>query len=104
MSIAAAIDATTAGMIWTAHRNGNRAAISRSLYAPEALATFDQIASRVRSDPGFRATIERYLGDFEQILQVSDQRDPTGQTSQTQILTEAGRVYLLLAHASGRLG
>ena len=65
---------------------------------------FDQIAERVRADAGFRTTIERYLGDFERILQHSDLRDPTGQTSQTQILSDAGRVYLLLAHASGRLG
>ena len=104
MSIAAAIDPQTAGTVWTAHRSGDRAAISRSLYSPAGQATFDQIAGRVRSDAGFKGTIERYLGDFEHILQLSDQRDPTGRTAQAQILTEAGRVYLLLAHASGRLG
>ena len=103
-SISAAIDPQTANVIWDAHRSGNRQVISRSRYAPAGQATFDQIAGRIRSDAGFKATIERYLGDFEQILQLSDQRDPTGRTSQAQILTEAGRVYLLLAHASGRLG
>ena len=104
MSIAAVIDPATAGAMWTAYRNGNRSGIARSLYSPAGQATFDQIAERIRVDSAFRGTIERYLGDFERILQQSDQRDTTGRTSHNQILTEAGRVYLLLAHASGRLG
>ena len=103
-SIAAAIEPATAGAVWNAYRNGNRDGVSREIYSPAGRATFDQIAERVRADAGFRATIERYLGDFERILQQSDQRDTTGRTSHNQILTEAGRVYLLLAHASGRLG
>jgi len=103
-SIAAAIEPATAGAIWNAYRSGNRGEISRGLYSTAGQATFDQIAERVRSDAGFRGTIERYMGEFERILQQSDQRDTTGRTAYNQVLSEAGRVYLLLAHASGRLG
>ena len=34
----------------------------------------------------------------------SDLRDPTGRLTQGQLVSDAGRVYLFLAHASGRLG
>jgi len=103
-SIAAAIEPATAGQIWVAYRSGNRAAINRSAYSPAGQVTFDQLASRVRADAGFRTTIERYMSEFEAVLVQSDTRDPSGRTSLTQIVSEAGRVYVLLAHASGRLG
>jgi len=102
--IAAAIEPATAGQIWVAYRSGNRAGITRSAYTPAAQATFDQLAIRSRQDADFRSTIERYMADFETVLAQSDQRDPSGRTSLTQIVSEAGRVYVLLAHASGRLG
>ena len=103
-SIAAAIEPATAGQIWVAYRSNNRSGINRSAYSPAGQATFDQLSARARTDGSFRSAIERYMGEFEGVLVQSDQRDPSGRTSLTQIVSEAGRVYVLLAHASGRLG
>ena len=47
---------------------------------------------------------ERYLADFERLLRDAEQKDPTGRTAQGHLTAETGRVYLLFAHASGRLG
>ena len=49
-------------------------------------------------------TVGRYLADFERIITESDQRDPSGRLSHGQLVSDTGRVYLFLAHASGRLG
>jgi hypothetical protein len=47
---------------------------------------------------------DRYLANFEHLLKEWDQKDPTGRTAQSHLSAETGRVYLLFAHASGRLG
>ncbi len=49
-------------------------------------------------------TVSRYLADFERIVSESDARDPSGRLSHGQLISDTGRVYLFLAHASGRLG
>ena len=48
-------------------------------------------------------TVNRYLMEFEGLLRQAESRDPSGQLVQGQLVSEMGRAYLLLAHASGRL-
>ncbi len=76
----------------------------RSIYANEGRALFDDLAHRCRSDAELARTVSRYLADFERIISESDLRDPSGRLTQGQLVSETGRVYLFLAHASGRLG
>ena len=102
--IAAAIDPTTAATVWARHRIGEKGVVNRAMYTTAGQQTFDQIVKRLRSDPEFRAMSERYFADFERILQQSEQSDPTGAALLAQMKTETGRVFLLLAHASGRIG
>jgi hypothetical protein len=61
------------------------------------------VSQRCRSDIELSRAISRYLADFERAVMESDQRDPTGQLTHSQLISDAGRVYLFLAHASGRL-
>ena len=58
-------------------------------------------ATAARAD--FRMTVDRYIGDFERLLGEAEQSDPDGRMLQNYLTSESGRVYLLLAHASGRL-
>ena len=48
-------------------------------------------------------TVDRYIGDFERLLGEAEASDPDGRMLQNYLVSETGRVYLLLAHASGRL-
>jgi hypothetical protein len=66
-------------------------------------ATFDEISRRNDRDGDFRSTVDRYIGDFERLLREAEQNDPEGRVMQNYMTSETGRVYLLLAHASGRL-
>jgi hypothetical protein len=102
-TIAAAVDPLVAADVWNRLRRGERNVLNRQMYTPEGQATFDQVATRLRSDPAFRGMIDRYLTDFERVLQQAAQRDPTGRSTLAQVQAETGRVYLLLTHASGRL-
>ena len=75
----------------------------RSIYSLEGRAAFDEVCQRHRIDPEFQGTVARYLSEFDRILEDAAQKDPTGQLAQSHLVSEIGRVYLFLAHATGRL-
>jgi DNA anti-recombination protein RmuC len=101
--IAGALDPVTASAIWSRLRTGQRGIMVRTMYTPEGRAAFDEIAQRYKTDPEFHRTVDRFLGDFEWLLRDIGQRDPSGRAMNEQMISDAGRVYLFLAHASGRL-
>jgi hypothetical protein len=102
--IAEAIDASAAANAWTRYRNGERGVFTRQIYTRQGQLTFDEITRKLRTDGSFRNMAERYLADFERHLRDADHKDPSGRASQAHLAAETGRVYLLFAHASGRLG
>lgn len=75
----------------------------RSIYSPEGRVVFDDVSRRYPHDLDLQQTVMRYLSEFERILRDADARDPTGRVAQGHLVSETGRVYLFLAHASGRL-
>ncbi len=101
--IASAIDQHTAGNVWQRFRDGERGIFSRQLYNSQGQATFDEITGRYQRDPAFRSTVERYIGDFERLLADAERKGQNSQVIQNYLTSETGRVYLMLAHASGRL-
>ena len=101
--IARAIDYRTAADVWQRFRAGERGVLGRHIYTVEGQATFDEIARRYEREPDFRMTVDRYIGDFERLLGDAEASDPDGRMLQNYLTSESGRVYLLLAHASGRL-
>jgi len=98
-----AIENRTAADVWYRMRAGERGVLGRHIYTYEGQATFDEISSRYDRDGEFRNTVDRYIGDFERLLAEAEQSDPAGHMLQNYLTSETGRVYLLLAHASGRL-
>jgi hypothetical protein len=101
--IARALDATTASAIWSRFRSGQRGIMVRSIYTAEGRATFDEISERYKADPGFQRMVDRFLLDFEQLLRNVEQKDASGRAVHNHLISDSGRVYLFLAHASGRL-
>ena len=100
---ARALDQTTASAIWSRFRAGQRGVMVRSIYTVEGRGVFDEVQQRYAADPRFRQVIERFLLDFQRLLHEADQRDPTGRTSQGYVVSDQGRAYLFLAHATGQL-
>ena len=101
--LARAIDQRTASDVWYRFRSGDRGALGRHIYSLDGQATFDEIGRRYDRDADFRGTVDRYIGDFERLLGEAEASDPDGRMLQNYLVSETGRVYLLLAHASGRL-
>jgi len=98
-----AIEHRTAAEVWHRMRAGERGVLGRHIYTYEGQTTFEEISQRYDRDGEFRSTVDRYIGDFERLLAEAEQSDPAGHMLQNYLTSETGRVYLLLAHASGRL-
>ncbi len=102
-AIARALDPATASAVWSRLRAGQRGVMVRSIYSDQGRHVFDEVNQRCRSDVDLSRAISRYLSDFERAVSESDLRDPSGRLTQSQLVSDAGRVYLFLAHAAGRL-
>jgi hypothetical protein len=100
-SIAAALDATTASAIWSRFRSGQRGIMVPSIYTSEGRVAFNDVSDRYGRDPEFRRTVDRFLADFERLVREVEQQSP--RAVHDHLVSDAGRVYLFLAHASGRL-
>jgi hypothetical protein len=101
--MARALDPSSASMIWGRLGAGQTGIMVRSIYTPDGRALFDEVFYRCNNEPPYRQAVDGFLGDFEQLLHDSEAQDPSGRTAQTHLVSDLGRVYLFLAHASGRL-
>jgi ABC-type transporter Mla subunit MlaD len=99
--IARALDPTTASAIWSRFRAGQRGIMVRSIYTAEGRSSFDDVTARYGRDVDFRRTVDRFLADFERLVRETEQKSP--RAVHDHLVSDAGRVYLFLAHASGRL-
>lgn len=101
--IARMVDHQAAVEMWERHNNGDSHVFSRRLYTLQGQQTFDALKRRYRADAGFRETVDRYVAEFERLIdQVSG--DNRGSTlARTYLTSDTGKVYTMLAHASGRL-
>jgi len=100
---ARALDQTTASAIWSRFRAGQRGVMVRSIYSVEGRSLFDDVQRRYGSDTGFRQSVDHYQHNFQRVLRECEQRDPSGRLAQSQVVSDAGRAFLFLAHASGQL-
>ena len=102
-NMARALDATAASAIWSRFRAGQRGIMVRSIYTSEGRTLFDETSARYRQDVDFRRTVDRFLVDFEWMVRDLEGKDPSGRSVHNHLISDSGRVYLFLAHASNRL-
>jgi hypothetical protein len=102
-AMARGLDPTTAAAIWSRFRSGQRGIMVRSIYTVEGRAAFDDVTERYKTNMDVRRTVDRFLTNFESMIRDLEQKYPSGRTVHDHLVSDAGRVYLLLAHASGRL-
>lgn len=100
-ALANALDVTSATGIWARFRAGQRGFMVRSVYLDAGRFAFDEANQRYRSEPAFRDNVNRFLLDFEGLLRDTEMHDQGA--VQATLVSDVGRVYLLLAHVAGRL-
>ena len=70
--------------------------------APQGRATFAEIQRRYRTDAEFRRSVDRYVSEFERLLGDVVKNDSDAKRTDAYLTSETGKVYTMLAHASGR--
>jgi hypothetical protein len=104
LDIGRLMDRNLATEMWDRYQRGESKAFSKRLYTPAGQKAFDEVARKYRADRNFKQTVDRYITEFERLLD-EVARDENGLAALRGHLTsETGLVYTLLAHAAGRLG
>jgi len=102
VDIARMIDHDAAADLWDRYKRGERNVFTRRLYTLQGQKAFDDIRRKYRADREFKQTVDRYIGEFERLLEEVS-RDDRGQVvARTYLTSETGKVYTMLAHAAGR--
>jgi hypothetical protein len=104
LDIGRLMDRNLAAEMWDRYQRGESKAFTKRLYTPAGQKAFDEVARKYRADRGFKQTVDRYITEFERLLDevARDDRGPAALRS--HLTSETGLVYTLLAHAAGRLG
>jgi hypothetical protein len=103
VDIARMIDHDAAAELWDRYNRGERNVFTRRLYTMQGQKAFDEIRRRYRADREFKQTVDRYIAEFERLLEEVS-RDDRGQVVvRTYLTSETGKVYTMLAHAAGRI-
>lgn len=102
VDIARMIDHDAAAELWDRYNRGERNIFTRRLYTLQGQQAFDEIRKRYRSDREFKQTVDRYIAEFERLLEDVSRDDRGQMVVRTYLTSETGKVYTLLAHAAGR--
>jgi hypothetical protein len=104
LDIGRLMDRNLAAEMWDRYQRGESKAFSKRLYTPAGQKAFDEVARKYRADRNFKQTVDRYITEFERLLDevARDERGPA--VLRGHLTSETGLVYTLLAHAAGRLG
>jgi hypothetical protein len=104
LDIGRLMDRNLAAEMWDRYQRGEGKAFTKRLYTPAGQKAFDEVARKYRADRNFKQTVDRYIAEFERLLDevARDERGPA--VLRGHLTSETGLVYTLLAHAAGRLG
>ena len=102
VDIARMIDHEAAAELWERYKRGEHNVFTRKLYTMQGQRTFDEIRRKYRGDAEFMQTVDRYIAEFERLLDEVSRDDPSQEAARNYLSSETGKVYTMLAHAAGR--
>jgi hypothetical protein len=104
LDIGRMLDRNLAAEMWDRYQRGESKAFTKRLYTPAGQKAFDEVSRKYRADRTFKQTVDRYITEFERLLDEVARDDRGPSVLRGHLTSETGLVYTLLAHAAGRLG
>src|SRR5690606_13560651 len=98
------MDQSALAEAWRRYQSGEQAVFSRRIYSLTGQGTYDDVRKRIQRDTDFAKTSQTYMSEFEQLLQQAANAANPAEEALAYLLSDRGKVYTMLAHASGRLG
>lgn len=96
------IDHQAVSELWDRYRRGERNVFTRRLYTLQGQQTYEDIRRKYAAEPEFRATVDRYVTEFEKLIEEVAPKGADDALAQTYLTSETGKVYTMLAHAAGK--
>jgi hypothetical protein len=100
--IARMIDHDAAVELWERYTRGETNVFTRRLYTLQGQERFDEFRRRYRRDAEFRDTVDAYVDKFEELLREVAPGDRDSMLAKSILTSDEGKVYTILAHASGK--
>ncbi|MEP3671618.1 MAG: hypothetical protein ABJM86_01575, partial [Hyphomicrobiales bacterium] len=102
VDIARVLDRDATVELWERYQRGERNVFTRRLRTLEGVQLRDEIRRNYSSSLDFANNVNRYINDFEiLILEISRRQDGDRQT-EAYLNSDVGRLYTILAQATGR--
>src|SRR5258706_2112795 len=86
------------------YRNGERNVFARRLVSVLGREQAERIGRKYREDGEFKDTVDRYVEQFEVLMEETAGRDRENVLAETYLTSQTGKVYVMLASSIGRLG
>jgi hypothetical protein len=102
VDIARMIDHAAAAELWDRYKRGEKNVFTHKLSTMQGQRAVEDIRWRYRSDREFTQTVDRYIAEFERLLDEVSRDDRGEMVARTYLTSETGKVYTMLAHAAGR--
>ena len=102
VAIVKAIDHEASVDLWARYQRGERDVFTRRLYTLKGQQTFENIKQKYSTEPDFKKSVDRYIADFERLITDVSKNNNDIQATQKYLTSDTGKVYTMLAHASGR--
>lgn len=101
--IAGMVKEKVAEEMWMAHTQGQRGVFTSELYTNVGRERYEDFRRRYQRDQEFRETVDAYLEKFDELLDEIVPGDRHSSLYRSVMTSEEGRVFTMLAHASGKL-
>jgi hypothetical protein len=101
--IAKSMDQGALADAWMRYQGGESNVFSRRIYTLTGQGTYDEIRKKLQRDADFARTAQAYMAEFEQLLKRAAAGPRAAAETREYLLSDRGKVYTMLAHASGRL-
>ncbi|WP_297104337.1 hypothetical protein, partial [uncultured Devosia sp.] len=101
--IARSIDDAALSEAWARYQAGESNVFTRRIYTLTGQGTYDEVRKRIQREPDFARTAQAYMSEFEQLLKRAAAGPNPAAETREYLLSDKGKVYTTLAHASGRL-
>src|SRR5262249_28925797 len=102
VDIARMIDHAAAAELWDRYKRGERNVFTHMLCTMQGQRAVEDIRWKYRSDREFMQMVDRYIAEFERLLDDVSRDDRGEMVARSYLSSETGKVYTMLAHAADR--
>ncbi len=89
--------------LWDHYQRGQKNIVTERLYTLNGKTIFEMIKKKYMSDFEFKRSVNQYVADFEKLLRDISRNSGSSNSVRKYLISDTGKVYTMLAHASGRI-